>query len=184
MSTLRPFSIYDMLKFNNVNLDILTETFSTSFYGEYVGTWNECNATIYNSTGMVEGYVLGKVEGAKNDETKKNWHGHVSAVTVAPYFRRQGLARYFMKFLEDVSEKLHNCFYVDLFVRSSNKIATGMYQHFGYNIYQTIENYYSSDGIQPSENAYDMRKSLARDKEHILDRPTGKTIKPEEIEFY
>lgn len=184
MSTIRDLSIYDMLKFNNVNLDILTETFSSSFYGGYIAVWNECNAAIYNSVGMIEGYVLGKVEGDKNSEEKKNWHGHVSAVTVAPYFRRQGLAKYFMKFLENVSEKIHNCYYVDLFVRSSNQIAIGMYKHFGYEIYQTIENYYSSDGIQPAENAYDMRKSLARDKDKVLSRPTGKTIKPQDVEFY
>lgn len=184
MSSIKPFSLFDMMKFNNVNLDILTETFSTSFYGEYIARWNECNATVSNSNGMIEGYILGKVEGDEKNNNKKNWHGHVSAVTVAPYFRRQGLAKYFMKFFENMSEKINNCYYVDLFVRSTNKVAIDMYKHFGYNIYQTIQNYYSSDGIQPAENGYDMRKSMARDKDKILSQPTGKTILPSEIEFY
>lgn len=40
--------------------------------------------------------VLGKVEG---EEAKKEWHGHVTAVTVAPECRKQGLARLLMKYL-------------------------------------------------------------------------------------
>lgn len=183
MSTIRQFSIFDMFKFNNVNLDILTETYSTNFYGEYIAKWNEYNVSAENSSGMIEGYILGKVEGSKEDDAKKNWHGHVTAVTVAPYFRRQGLARSLMKFLEDVSEKIHNGFYVDLFVRSTNKVAITMYEKLGYKIYQTVDKYYSSDGIQPAEDAYDMRKSLKRDVKGECSIPTGKTIKPNEIEF-
>jgi N-terminal acetyltransferase B complex catalytic subunit len=183
MSTIREFSIYDMLKFNNVNLDILTETYSTNFYGKYIAVWNEYNVAAQNSNGMIEAYIIGKVEGDKNDEKKKNWHGHVSAVTVAPYFRRQGLARSLMNFLEDVTENQHDGYYVDLFVRSSNKIAIEMYKKFGYVIYQTINKYYSSDGIQPAEDAYDMRKSLKRDVKKECAVETGKTIEPSEIEF-
>ena len=43
---------------------------------------------------------MGKAEGRGED-----WHGHVTAVTVAPEYRRLGLADYFMTFLEEVSEK-------------------------------------------------------------------------------
>ena len=32
MATIRPFNMFDVLKFNNINLDCLTETFYTSFY--------------------------------------------------------------------------------------------------------------------------------------------------------
>jgi N-terminal acetyltransferase B complex catalytic subunit len=70
---------------------------------------------------------------------KKNWHGHVTAVTVAPYFRRQGLARALMNFLEKVSEEIHNGYFVDLFVRSSNTVAINMYKKLGYDIYQTVD---------------------------------------------
>ena len=183
MSTIREFSLYDMLKFNNVNLDILTETYTTNFYGKYIAIWNEFNVAAQNSCGMIEAYILGKVEGDKNDEKKKNWHGHVSAVTVAPYFRRQGLARSLMDFLEEVTQEQHDGYYVDLFVRSTNKVAIDMYKKFGYIIYQTINKYYSTDGIQPAEDAYDMRKSLKRDIKKECSQPTGKTINPREIEF-
>ena len=41
MATIRPFDMFDTLKFNNVNLDCLTETFYTNFYGKYLSTWKE-----------------------------------------------------------------------------------------------------------------------------------------------
>ena len=41
-----------------------------------------------NSVSMIEGYLIGKVEGDKANDEKMNWHGHVSAVTVSPDFRR------------------------------------------------------------------------------------------------
>lgn len=43
---------------------------------------------------------MGKAEGHG-----ENWHGHVTALTVSPDYRRLGLAITLMKFLEDVSEK-------------------------------------------------------------------------------
>jgi ribosomal protein S18 acetylase RimI-like enzyme len=66
--------------------------------------------------------VLGKVEGRE-----KNWHGHVTAVTVGPDFRRIGNAKKLMDLLETISESIHDAYFVDLFVRSSNKIAIQMF---------------------------------------------------------
>lgn len=43
---------------------------------------------------------MGKAEG-----TGKNWHGHVTAITVGPEYRRLGLADGMMDLLEEVSEK-------------------------------------------------------------------------------
>ena len=44
---------------------------------------------------------MGKAEGRGKD-----WHGHVTAITVAPEYRRLGLADGMMKLLENVSEKM------------------------------------------------------------------------------
>ena len=66
------------------------------------------------------GYVMGKSEGGK-----ELWHGHVTAVTVAPEYRRLGLAKQLMQSLEETSEFVYNCFFVDLFVRQSNSLAIG-----------------------------------------------------------
>jgi len=48
-----------MYKFNNVNLDILTETYHTNFYGKYKAIWGEYCVSAENSSGIIEGYVLG-----------------------------------------------------------------------------------------------------------------------------
>lgn len=45
--------------------------------------------------------VMGKVEGQG-----ESWHGHVTAVTVAPEYRRQQLAKKLMNLLEDISDKM------------------------------------------------------------------------------
>jgi len=81
--------------------------------------------------------VIGKIEGEEFNDKEKDWHGHVSAVTVAPHSRRQGFASYLMTYLEDVTQKMfapfflfkpiRNGWYVDLFVRPSNKVAVIMY---------------------------------------------------------
>ena len=44
--------------------------------------------------------------------------------------------------------------------------------------------YYSADGDQPAEDAFDMRKSLKRDLTGETSKPTGKKIKASEIEFF
>lgn len=43
---------------------------------------------------------MGKAEGRS-----ENWHGHVTALTVAPMYRRLGVAAMLMHSLEDMSEK-------------------------------------------------------------------------------
>lgn len=43
---------------------------------------------------------MGKAEGSN-----ENWHGHVTALSVANEYRRLGLAATLMKHLEDISEK-------------------------------------------------------------------------------
>jgi N-terminal acetyltransferase B complex catalytic subunit len=65
-------------------------------------------------------------------------------------------------------------YFVDLFVRESNRTAIGMYEKFGYTVYRRVLGYYS--GANPEDglgNHYleftlmrfwsDMRKALSRD---------------------
>lgn len=115
---------------------------------------------------------MGKAEGHGDQ-----WHGHVTALTVSPDYRRLGLAATLMKFLEDVSEK-KRCFFVDLFVRVSNTIAINMYHHLGYIVYRTVLEYYSGD-----EDAYDMRKALKRDAERKSMIPQRIPVRPEDIDW-
>jgi ribosomal protein S18 acetylase RimI-like enzyme len=62
---------------------------------------------------------MGKAEGRGKD-----WHGHVTAVTVAPEYRRIGLAKKLMYILEEVSEKMYFLSCCGPFETSSTHIMT------------------------------------------------------------
>ena len=116
MTSTRQFHMNDLFRFNNVNLDILTETFNMPFYLQYMSRWPELFTVAESPDNSIMGYMLGKSEGSD-----KLWHGHVSAVTVAPLYRRLGLANMLMEDLESTSCHVYNAYFVDLFVRSSNR---------------------------------------------------------------
>merc|ERR1712127_151246 len=99
------------------------------FYLQYLAMWPEYYLLAQGPGGHTMGYIMGKYDGRG-----KNWHGHVTAVSVAPEFRRQQLAGKLMDLLEEVTDKMHRGFFVDLFVRVSNAVAIGMYKKFGYSV--------------------------------------------------
>jgi N-terminal acetyltransferase B complex catalytic subunit len=115
--------------------------YNMSFYLQYMSKWpdyflvqQDPNGTIMGYSGWTErlhvgilpsttGYrltgcwccstVMGKAEGLR-----ENWHGHVTAVTVAPEFRRLGLANKLMDYLGNVSEELYELWASAYHVRS------------------------------------------------------------------
>ncbi|EEC46969.1 predicted protein [Phaeodactylum tricornutum CCAP 1055/1] len=175
MTTLRQFQLNDLLKFNQINLDVLTETYNGSFYMAYLSKWPESFVVAESPHGSLMGYVLGKAEGEG-----KQWHGHVSAVTVAPEYRRLGLAQTLMTYFETLSVQQYNAYFVDLFVRASNTLAIDMYNKFGYVTYRRVLGYYS--GELP-EDALDMRKALPRDKDKESIVPLQYPVLPEDLEW-
>jgi len=141
---------------------------------QYLAQWPSLCASIEDPSGRLMGYVLGKAEGEED-----LWHGHVTAVTVSPEFRRLGVAKRLMDYLEDVSQNMFNGYFVDLFVRISNTLAITMYERLGYIVYRRVLKYYSGEG----EDAFDMRKALDRDvyKKSVV--PLDKPITPDELEW-
>ncbi|XP_021279729.1 N-terminal acetyltransferase B complex catalytic subunit NAA20 isoform X2 [Herrania umbratica] len=123
MTTIRRFCCNDLLRFASVNLDHLTETFNMSFYMTYLARWPDYFHVAEGPGKRIMGYIMGKVEGQG-----ESWHGHVTAVTVAPEYRRQQLAKKLMNLLEDISDKIDKAYFVDLFVRASNTPAIKMYE--------------------------------------------------------
>lgn len=103
---------------------------------------------------------------------------------MAPQFRRQGLARSLMDYLEEVTIKRHDGFFVDLFVRPSNEVAINMYKSLGYIVYRTVVKYYSGGADSDDEDAYDMRKAMPRDTARVTVVPLEKPIQPHELEFH
>lgn len=176
-------TLQDLLTFNYVNADQLTETYGINFYGEYLTRWPEFQRIAVHPSGVPMGYVLGKAEGNAED-----WHGHVSAVTVAPMFRRVGLGEGLMNFLEAVTTEVHNAYFVDLFVRSSNTVAHQMYNKLGYIVYRRVTQYYQAQkgGLFPSEDALDMRKAMPRNatrsKSSVI--PLTHPVRPEDLEWH
>mmetsp|Transcript_19784 Transcript_19784/g.62846 ORF Transcript_19784/g.62846 Transcript_19784/m.62846 type:complete len:173 (+) Transcript_19784:2-520(+) len=171
MTSLRRFTTDDLFTFNRINLDVLTETYNIPFYLEYLGTWPDYCVVHESPEGIQMGYILGKAEGVG-----KEWHGHVTAVTVAPEFRRIGLARDLMQFLEDITECSYNGYFVDLFVRASNAVAIAMYHRLGYIIYRRVLGYYSGE-----EDAFDMRKAMPRDPDKASMVPLPHPVSASEV---
>ena len=175
MTTIRQFTMNDLLKFNNVNLDVLTETYNMAFYMSYMSRWPESFSVAESPNGDIMGYVLGKAEG-----DGKLWHGHVSAVTVSPSYRRLGLAKTLMDDFEYTCVNTYSAYFVDLFVRHSNLLAQKMYNNFGYISYRRVIGYYAGEN---TEDALDMRKALPRDKHKQSIIPLDHPIYPDELEW-
>lgn len=173
MTTIRQFTCEDLFKFNKVNLDPLTETYGLPFYMQYLAHWPEYFQVAESPSGEIMGYIMGKAEGSG-----ELWHGHVTALTVAPEYRRLGLAAKLMNNLEEISEKKH-CYFVDLFVRVSNKVAVEMYKKLGYSVYRRVIEYYSGE---VDEDAFDMRKALSRDVDKTSIIPLIHPVRPEELD--
>ena len=136
MAHLRSFSAFDLLRFNNVNLDPLTETYNMGFYLQYLAKWPDICFTAEAPGGRAMGYILGKAESFRS-EGPDSWHGHVTAVTVPAEYRRLGMATQLMGLLEQASERVRG-FFVDLFVRSSNAVAIDWYEKMGYVVYRRV----------------------------------------------
>eukprot|EP00039_Didymoeca_costata_P014427 m.233306 g.233306 ORF g.233306 m.233306 type:complete len:182 (-) comp16023_c0_seq2:36-581(-) len=178
MTTVREFHCEDLFKFNRVNLDPLTETYNLSFYFNYLAKWPDYFSVAESASGNMMGYIMGKAEGPG-----VKWHGHVTALTVAPQYRRLGLANKLMDLLEDTTDKVYRGFFVDLFVRKSNDVALTLYKKLGYVVYRTVLKYYSgSDDDDDGEDAYDMRKAMSRDPDKQSEVPLGRDIYPRELE--
>ncbi|XP_022264788.1 N-alpha-acetyltransferase 20 isoform X3 [Canis lupus baileyi] len=124
MTTLRAFTCDDLFRFNNINLDPLTETVALAAFlsqiaaraksiksmflaggsteGKYLAHWPEYFIVAEAPGGELMGYIMGKAEGSV---AREEWHGHVTALSVAPEFRRLGLAAKLMELLEEISER-------------------------------------------------------------------------------
>jgi len=128
-----------------------------------------------SASGRMMGYVIGKAEGLNLE-----WHGHVTALTVAPEYRRLGLARKMMNLLEMVSDETYKGFFVDLYVRCANLVAISMYEGLGYSVYRRVREYYGNLGVgkggRDEEDAFDMRKPLSRDPNRRSVRANGRDM--------
>lgn len=101
------------------------------------------------------------------------WHGHVTALTIAPTARRLGHATALTLALESQCDA-HDAWFVDLYVRADNKVAQELYKKMGYSVYRKVVAYYN-DG----SDAFDMRKPLSRDVDRLHVRENGEDVEVE-----
>ncbi|PWW68598.1 hypothetical protein C7212DRAFT_303468, partial [Tuber magnatum] len=158
------------------------ENYDISLYLRYLTKWRTLMSVTESSQGKIIGYIMGKAEG-----TAKDWHGHVTAVTAAPEYRRLGLAKTMMHELERVTTSMYHSNFVDLSVRVLNEITIGMYEGMGDLACPTVVEYYSAssgsgDGAG-GEDAHDMRKPMRRDKHQKSVRENGREVRvlPQEV---
>lgn len=192
MTSITPFNATDLFDLNPVNLDPLTENFYVFFYLQYMSNWP---TLFYKSTSALDvptGYMLAKTEG---QVSKREWHAHISAVTIDPNFRRIGLGSYLCKTLETYTQEKepYYAFFIDLFVKCNNTLAINFYEKLGYSVYRRVVGYYAgSSGPKPNKkhldddiDAFDMRKSLKRDKGNKCIRKDGRMVNvlPQEVTF-
>lgn len=165
------FSPKHLLNLHSINLDYKTESFTFDYYLNYLFCHNTDCFMIHNSDNNMA-YLIGK-----HENKNKILSGHVSALTVAPSFRRWGLGNILMQLLETNGNN-RKAFFIDLFVRKSNKQAIGFYKKNGYILYREIKDYY----IKPVENALDMRKGLKMDVDRMFVVPTGEVVNTDEMD--
>lgn len=131
---------------------------------------------------------------AKTEGRAKEWHAHISAVTVDPHYRRIGLGSELCDILKVIVEPKRpiNAWFVDLFVKCSNKSAITLYEKLGYSVFRRVVSYYDSNNENPSRkignddmDAFDMRLSLSRDVENETIRENGRKVLalPDEVVF-
>ena len=188
MTSLQPFEATDLFALNNVNLDALTENFPLEFYFEYLILWPELFFKSWEQN-VVSGYMMAKTEGKAHE-----WHSHITAVTVAPEFRRISLASRLCHTLEAITDRSpHQVNFIDLFVKCNNVLAISLYEKLGYSVYRRVVGYYNSseDGypetlktINDDKDAFDMRKAMSRDKGRSI-RADGRrhSCYPHDVKF-
>ncbi|KAL9110023.1 MAG: hypothetical protein Q9227_005362 [Pyrenula ochraceoflavens] len=196
----------DLHRLNLCNLDPLTENYDLGFYLQYLMQWPSFFLAMEDE-GKIVGYsrnvpafylhehkaetsvVMGKLE-TQPDAMRMSphytpWHGHITVLTVAPQHRRMGYAKKLTQALEQACNG-QDAFFIDLYVRASNKLAIDMYKKMGYSVFRRVVDYYQDDPTGKSnkgEDAFDMRKPLDRDKkrEHVRENGEEFRVHPEDV---
>lgn len=209
MANFRRFRPDDVNKFSKCNLDPFTETYELGFYLQYHAKWPALFQVAEDQDGNIIGYresdvvkkkfhfepqltpipVMGKLESSpayyKGSEHYLPWHAHITALTVAPEARRLGIGKLLSEQLEAVADA-NDAWFVDLFVRASNRKAIAFYKSMGYSVFRVVKDYYGDNPEDPSrdgEDAYDMRKSCKRDikGEHVREDGMEHVVNPEDV---
>lgn len=193
MTSIKPFKMEDLFEVNQVNLDPFTENFNLLFYFLYLcdhpQLFFKSVEPVSTQFPEISGYMMGKTEGKLS---KKEWHTHITAVTINSDFRRIGLASDLCLHLERITAvKPYETLFVDLFMKITNTVARQLYEKLGYTVYRRVVGYYGSkypadvNALNDDDDAFDMRKALPRDTKRETVRDNGEKcyVLPEEVAY-
>lgn len=211
MANFRRFRPDDVNKFSKCNLDPFTETYELGFYLQYFAKWPSLFQVAEDQDGNIIGYreflpsflsllwmthmlilprkVMAKLESSpsyyKHSPHYLPWHAHITALTVAPEARRLGIGKLLCEQLE-ADANANDAWFIDLFVRVSNRKAIAFYEKLGYSVYRVVKAYYGDNAEDPSadsEDAYDMRKAMRRDvkREHVREDGVKHEVDPNDV---
>lgn len=217
MPTIRRLHPTDLLHLNLCNLDSYTENYDLNFYLTYLMRWPslfQCveeysytyarkpSSTLLSSSSnppsagptsaKIVAYIMGKLETSPPNYSVPNplpWHGHITVLTVSPASRRLGYAGRLTGVLERICDAAA-AWFVDLYVRVSNRAAIGMYRGMGYSVFRRVVGYYAESLEEEEEHeggegedAFDMRKPLSRDAErrHVREGGEEFRVAPEDV---
>lgn len=192
MTSIKPFKMEDLFEINPVNLDPFTENFNLLFYFQYLcdhpQLFFKSVEPVAPDFPEISGYMMGKTEGQLS---KKEWHTHITAVTINSDYRRIGLASDLCLHLERITAvKPYETLFIDLFMKVTNNVARQLYEKLGYSIYRRVVGYYGS--VYPTDrnaisddDAFDMRKALPCDtkKETVRENGQDHYVLPQEVVF-
>ncbi|ALC39948.1 CG31730, partial [Drosophila busckii] len=159
MCSIRELHLDDLYKFNALVFDPYTEVYNLSFFLRHFAQWPELALASISPAGALAGFIFGKC--LDSGPGHQQLHGHVCVLTVHGEYRRLGLASQLMKSFDALLE-LRQAWYMDLFLRCSNRAAYKLYCSLGYVLRRVLLEYYPGDAM---EDAFDMRKPLSRDKQ-------------------
>lgn len=140
---IRPFTITDLGKVLEIERSCFSpsEAFSESMFGHF---FKACPQGFFvaEENQKIIGYIVG---------CRKGKEGEVISLAVDPKLRRQGVGGTLLEFLlKDFREEGINT--IELFVRIKNPGASKFYQKFGFEIIETVKDYY-----QDGADAYLMK---------------------------
>ncbi|XP_017075204.2 N-alpha-acetyltransferase 20 [Drosophila eugracilis] len=158
MTSFREMRFDDLFKINSLVFDAFTEVYSLTFFVKHLLEFPGLSQIAEAPGGKRMGYIFGQFLTKKVKEP----HGHVSALTISPDYRRLGVATALMDYFFMMSD-LKGASFVNLFMRTSNQAAYKLYSSMGYAHCQTFVDYYP-DNPEP-EDAYEMRRYIPRPME-------------------
>lgn len=219
MPTTRRLHPLDLLHLNLCNLDSYTENYDLNFYLTYLMRWPRLFQCVeeeeygYHSAKptptlspppsspssaakKIVAYIMGKVETQPAQQplvaNPLPWHGHITILTVSPTHRRLRYAHTLTTRLECACNAAA-AWFVDLYVRASNRAAMAMYRGMGYSVFRRVVGYYA-ESLQEEEedgggrhgegeDAFDMRKPLDRDRDrrHVRENGEEFRVRPEDV---